>query len=340
WRTALAGVEEPTLVAPHACERASLLPEEHTTELTAELSARITGWAQAHGLTLNTVLSGVWGLLLAGLTGRQDVVFGTTVSGRPADLPGIDRTVGMFLNTVPVRVRLDRDETASGFLTRLQREQAALLPHHQLSLGAIQRTTGLGRLFDTLQVLRNTPVDQDERDRVGEALGVEGVTDVDATHFPLIFTANPGERLTFDWKFRPDAFDRATVEEHAGRLVTLLDRVTAGPDVPVRALDVLTERERGLVLGEWAATDRELPDASVADLLAERAAAVPDAVALVAGDRVWTYAELDARVNRLARLFLARGAGPDRVVALGLPRSLDMVAALFAVLRAGAAYLP
>ncbi|MER5783106.1 amino acid adenylation domain-containing protein [Streptomyces mobaraensis] len=340
WRAALAGVEEPTLVAPHARERASLLPEEHTIELTAELSARVTGWAQAHGLTVNTVLSGVWGLLLAGLTGRQDVVFGTTVSGRPADLRGIERTVGMFLNTVPVRVRLDRDETAAGLLTRLQREQAALLPHHQLSLGAIQRTTGLGRLFDTLQVLRNTPVDQDERDRVGEALGVEGVTDVDATHFPLIFTTNPGERMTLEWKFRPDAFDRATVEEHAGRLVTLLDRITAGPDVPVRALDVLTGRERGLVLGEWAATDRELPEKSVADLLAERAAAVPDAVALVAGDRVWTYAELDARINRLARLFLARGAGPDRVVALGLPRSLDMVAALFAVLRAGAAYLP
>ncbi|WP_372411626.1 amino acid adenylation domain-containing protein [Streptomyces luteireticuli] len=338
WRTALSGVEEPTLIAPHARERASLLPEEHSTELTAELSARIAGWARTHGLTLNTVLSGVWGLLLAGLTGRQDVVFGTTVSGRPADLPGIDRTIGMFLNTVPVRVRLDRDETAAAFLTRLQAEQAALLPHHQLSLGAIQRTTGLGRLFDTLQVLRNTPVDQEERDRVGEALGVEGVTDVDATHFPLIFTTNPGERLVLEWKFRPDAFDRATVEEHAGRLVSLLERITA--DVPVRALDVLTQRERDVVLGEWADTWRELPDASVAELLAERAALTPEATALVDGDRVWSFAELDAQVNRLARLFLARGAGPDRVVALGLPRSLEMVAALFAVLRAGAAYLP
>ncbi|WP_049717661.1 non-ribosomal peptide synthetase [Streptomyces caatingaensis] len=339
WRAALAGVEEPTLIAPHARERASLLPEEHSTELTAGLSARLADWARTHGLTLNTVLSGVWGLLLAGLTGRQDVVFGTTVSGRPADLPGIDRTIGMFLNTVPVRVRLDRDETAAAFLTRLQAEQAALLPHHQLSLGAIQRTTGLGRLFDTLQVLRNTPVDQDERDRIGEALGVTGVTDVDATHFPLIFTTNPGERLVLEWKFRPDAFDRATVEEHAGRLVSLLERITA-EDATIRSLDVLTERERTLVLGEWADTAHDLPEASVAHLLAERAALMPDVVALVDGERVWSFAELDAQVNRLARLFLARGAGPDRVVALGLPRSLEMVAALFAVLRAGAAYLP
>ncbi|MFH8786575.1 non-ribosomal peptide synthetase [Streptomyces roseoverticillatus] len=340
WRSALAGVDEPTLIAPQARERAALLPEQHVTELTAGLTSRLTGYARTHGLTLNTVLSGVWSLLLAGLTGRQDVVFGTTVSGRPAELTGIDRTIGMFLNTVPVRARLDRNETVVAYLTRLQDEQAALLPHHQLSLGAIQRAAGAGRLFDTLQVLRNTPVDQDERDRIGQALGVDDVTDVDATHFPLIFAANPGERIGFEWKFRPDAFDRATVEEHAGRLVALLEQITADPGVLVRRLDVLTEPERGAVLGEWAETARELPDASVADLLAERAASVPDAVALVAGERTWTFAELDAQVNRLARLFLARGAGPDRVVALGLPRSLDMVAALFAVLRAGAAYLP
>ncbi|MED7947435.1 AMP-binding protein, partial [Streptomyces sp. BE303] len=92
--------------------------------------------------------------------------------------------------------------------------------------------------------------------------------------------------------------------------------------------------------GEWAATGRELPSASVADLLAERAVSVPDEVALVFGASSWTYAELDARVNRLARLFVARGAGPEQVVALGLPRSLEMVASLFAVLRSGAAYLP
>ncbi|GAA0395145.1 amino acid adenylation domain-containing protein [Streptomyces luteireticuli] len=340
WRTALADVDEPTLIAPHARERAALLPEEHVTELSAELSSRVAAYARNHGLTLNTVLSGVWSLLLAGLTGRQDVVFGTTVSGRPAELTGIDRTIGMFLNTVPVRARLDRDETVVAYLTRLQDEQAALLPHHQLSLGAIQRAAGVGRLFDTLQVLRNTPVDQEERDRVGEALGVDGVTDVDATHFPLIFATNPGDRLEFEWKFRPDALDRATVEEHADRFVSLLRQITSDPTVVVRRLDVLTEREHGVVLGEWADTRRELPDASVADLLAERAALVPDEVALVDGGRVWSFAELDAQVNRLARLFLARGAGPDRVVALGLPRSLEMVAALFAVLRAGAAYLP
>ncbi|MER7848674.1 amino acid adenylation domain-containing protein [Kitasatospora sp. NPDC096077] len=339
WRESLAGLTEPTLLAPQARERAALLPQQVTAGISAELTARIAEFARERGLTLNTVLSGAWGLLLSGLTAREDVVFGATVSGRPAELPGIDATIGMFLNTVPVRARLDGAESVTAFLTRLQSEQTALLAHHQTGLGEIQRGTGFGRLFDTLQVLRNTPADEGVRDRIREGLGVQDVEDVDATHFPLIFITNPGEALSFEWKYRPDVFERSTVEQHAERLVSLLGQLVDHPDRPVRGLDVLTSGERGL-LGEWAATGRGLPEASVADLLAERALLVPDEVAVVQGAVAWTYAELDARVNRLARLFVARGAGPERVVALGLPRSLDMVAALFAVLRAGAAYLP
>ncbi|MGW2399598.1 amino acid adenylation domain-containing protein [Kitasatospora sp. NPDC001664] len=340
WRSALAGLEEATLLAPQARERAALLPEQVTAALSPELSARLAGYARAHGLTLNTVVSGAWALLLAGLTGRQDVVFGATVSGRPAELPGIDATIGMFLNTVPVRARLDGGERVADFLARLQREQTELLPHHQTGLGEIQRDTGLGRLFDTLQVVRNTPADDELRDRIRAALGVRQIADVDATHLPLIFITNPGEVLDFEFKYRPDVFDRETVEQHAERMVALVTALVTDPGLLVRDVDVLTVRERGLVLGEWAETGRELPDATVADLLAERAALVPTETALVFGSRSWSYAELDAMVNRLARLFTARGAGPERVVALGLPRSLEMVAALFAVLRTGAAYLP
>ncbi|MFC8722424.1 amino acid adenylation domain-containing protein, partial [Kitasatospora sp. NPDC057198] len=339
WREALAGLDGPTLLAPQARERAGLLPHSVTARLSTELTTRLGEFTRTHGLTLNTVLSGAWALLLAGLTNRQDVVFGATVSGRPAELPGIDATIGMFLNTVPVRAALDGGESVAAFLARHQAEQAALLPHHQTGLGTIQRGTGLGRLFDTLQVLRNTPADAATRADLRERLGIREVEDVDAAHFPLVFITNPGEALGFEWKYRPDVFDRTEVEQHAQRLVLLLDQLTADPDRPVRSLDVLTSGERAL-LGGWASTGRELPSASVAELLAERAVLVPGETALVFGAQAWSYAELDARVDRLARLFVSRGAGPESVVALGLPRSLDMVAALFAVLRAGAAYLP
>ncbi|MGW4379739.1 amino acid adenylation domain-containing protein [Kitasatospora sp. NPDC004531] len=339
WRRALAGLDGPTLLAPGARERAGLLPQSVTARLGRELTYELGELARVRGLTLNTVLSGAWALLLAGLTNRQDVVFGATVSGRPAELPGIDGTIGMFLNTVPVRAALDPAESVAAFLARHQDEQAALLPHHQTGLGAIQRETGFGRLFDTLQVLRNTPADEPARADLRERLGVREVEDVDAAHFPLIFITNPGEALTFEWKYRPDVFDRHEIEQHAERLIMLLAQLTADPDRPVRSLDVLTCGEREL-LGVWGATGCGVPSASVAELLAERAVLVPGETALVFGSQSWSYAELDARVDGLARLFAARGAGPERVVALGLPRSLDMVAALFAVLRCGAAYLP
>ncbi|KDN87618.1 hypothetical protein KCH_06310 [Kitasatospora cheerisanensis KCTC 2395] len=306
WQQALAGLDEPTLLAPGARERAGLLPQSVTARLSRELTGEIKEFARTHALTLNTVLSGSWALLLAGLTNRQDVVFGATVSGRPAELPGIDGTIGMFLNTVPVRAELDPAESVAAFLTRHQTEQAALLPHHQTGLGAIQRGTGFGRLFDTLQVLRNTPADEAARADLRERLGVREVEDVDAAHFPLIFITNPGEALTFEWKYRPDVFDRTEIEQHAQRLILLLAQLTADPDRPVRALDVLTAGEREL-LGEWAETGRELPPVSVAELLAERAASVPEETALVFGAESWSYAELDARVDRLARLFAARG---------------------------------
>ncbi|MFJ1709172.1 amino acid adenylation domain-containing protein, partial [Kitasatospora sp. NPDC088346] len=268
WRDALAGLDGPTLLAPQARERAAVLPEKVELAISAELTGRVAAFARDRALTLNTVLSGVWGLLLAGLTARQDVVFGATVSGRPAELPGIEGTIGMFLNTVPVRTRLRGDESVADFLVRLQAEQTELLAHHQVSLGEIQRGAGLGRLFDTLQVLRNTPADEGVRDRIRESLGVQDVIDVDATHFPLIFITNPGPALSFEWTYRPDVFDRATVQGHAERLVHLLEQLTSRPDRPVRSLYVLTVGERGLVLGEWAATSRVLPDATVADLLA------------------------------------------------------------------------
>ncbi|WP_344555936.1 amino acid adenylation domain-containing protein, partial [Kitasatospora saccharophila] len=278
WREALAGLDGPTLLAPQARERAGLLPHSVTARLSTELTTRLTEFTRTHGLTLNTVLSGAWALLLAGLTNRQDVVFGATVSGRPAELPGIDATIGMFLNTVPVRAALDGGEGVAAFLARHQAEQAALLPHHQTGLGTIQRGTGLGRLFDTLQVLRNTPADAATRADLRERLGVREVEDVDAAHFPLVFITNPGAALTFEWKYRPDVFDRTEVERHAQRLIQLLDQLTADPDRPVRSLDVLTAGERAL-LGEWASTGRELPSASVAELLAERAVSVPEETA-------------------------------------------------------------
>ncbi|WP_218038469.1 amino acid adenylation domain-containing protein [Acrocarpospora pleiomorpha] len=339
WKGALAGLEEPTLLAPGAA-LTPVIPHAVLAEPPADLGPGLLAQARRHRLTLNTLLTAAWGMVLAGATGRSDVVFGSTVSGRPAEVPGVESTIGLFLNTVPVRVRIDPEETLLALFTRLQRERSAVLAHDHLGLGEIQRAAGLGNLFDSLYVLRNFGGDEEERARITAAFGITEMDSVDGTHYPLTLVVTPDEELKVSLAYRPDVFDRPLAEAMLARFVRLLEQIAADPSAVVGRLDPLGPGERRRVLEEWNDTAHPLPDVTVAGMLEERAAADPDAPALVFGTERHTYAQLNARANRIAHLLAAKGAGPEQVVGLALPRSADMVAALFAVLKTGAAYLP
>ncbi|WP_092535120.1 non-ribosomal peptide synthetase [Amycolatopsis arida] len=338
WRRALSGLAEPTLVALADPGR-PVIPRRRHAELPAELGERLRAVARAHGLTLNALLSTAWALVLSATVGRGDVVFGATVAGRPADVPGAAGAIGMFLNTVPVRVRLDPAESVADLLRRVQAERAALMDAEYLGLGELQRESGHGTLFDTLYVLQNF-ADEDGFAALTERHGITDVGSVDATHYPLTLVVTPATPIRVALDFRPDLVAEEWAANVLARFTTVLDRLTADAGARVGALDLLLPAERRALTDQWAAADETVPTETVVDLLAEQAARTPDAVALVFGPRRLTYAELDARINRMARLLLARGAGPERVVALALPRSVEMVVALFAVLRTGAAYLP
>ncbi|MFC7728346.1 amino acid adenylation domain-containing protein [Actinomadura keratinilytica] len=343
WRDALAGLEEPTLVGPVDRALEPVIPDRCRAELPRPLTERLYEAARRHGLTLNTVFSAAWALVLSNATGRGDVVFGTAVAGRPGDVPGVESAIGMFLNTVPVRVALDPRETVPDLLRRVQGERVALMPHDYLGLGDIQQASGHARLFDTLYVLQNLG-DEDDMAGLRRRHGIVEAEGVDATHYPITFIVTPGPQVRMKLDHRPDVIDRAFAETLLRRFTTAVERLVDGLDADrpprVGALDVLEPGERRALAADWDATRRPLPGETVSEMLAAQAARTPGAIALVAKDETLTYAELDARVNRLARLLLAHGAAPERVVALALPRSADMVAALFAVLRTGAAYLP
>ncbi|MEU3748967.1 MULTISPECIES: non-ribosomal peptide synthetase [Streptomyces] len=349
WRGTLDGFDEPTLVAPSGRDAGPVIPADFDALLGQESSDRLRALARRHGLTLNTVLNAAWGLVLSAMTGRGDVAFGTAVAGRPADVPNVAGIIGMFLNTVPARIAFAPDEPLLDLLRRMQSERASVMPYEYVGLGTLQQETGHRRLFDTLFVLRSA----DGEDRAAELRarhGITGVSNVDGTHFPLTLIVTPGTRLRVTLAARPDLFDAEAAATILARFTTVLDRLgealdgapdeTEGPAARTAGVDLLLPEERAALESGRAATREDVPDETVADMLTAQVARTPDAVALVFGDRALTYAELDARINRLARLLLARGAGPETVVALALPRSIEMVAALFAVLRTGAAYLP
>ncbi|MEW1693118.1 amino acid adenylation domain-containing protein [Streptomyces sp. NPDC091265] len=343
WRRSLSGFDEPTLLAPSGRDTGPVIPVDHDTVLTAEAGELLRATARRHGLTLNTVLNAAWGLVLSAMTGRADVAFGTAVAGRPADVPNAAGIIGMFLNTIPARVAFSPDEPLLDLMRRMQSERAAVMPYEYVGLGALQQETGHRRLFDTLFVLRSA----DGEDRAAELRqrhGITGMSNVDGTHFPLTLIVTPGSRLRVTLAARPDLFDAEAATTILDRFTAVLGRLTealAG-DTPARTagVDLLLPAERTATAAAQRTGREPVPDETVADLLAAQVARTPDAVALVFGGQTLTYAELDARINRLARLLLARGAGPEKVVALALPRSIEMVAALFAVLRTGAAYLP
>ncbi|MFD3552113.1 amino acid adenylation domain-containing protein [Streptomyces goshikiensis] len=338
WRAALSGLAEPTLVAREQGAEPTI-PRRGSLDLGPELSGRLRLRAREHGLTINAVLSTAWALVLSAAVGRDDVVFGATVAGRPADVPGAETAIGMFLNTVPLRVRLRPEETVLELLRRVQSERVAVMDHEYLGLAELQRAGGLGVLFDTLYVLQNF-ADEDAFRRLADRHGIAGVDSVDATHYPMTLIVNPASTVRVKLEYRPDLIDDARATATLERYRALVERLVDGLADRVAALDLLLPAERA----DWAAAleagDRPVPNETVADMLADQVGRTPGAVALVFGEQALTYAELDARINRLARLLLARGAGPERVVALALPRSIEMVVALFAVLRTGAAYLP
>ncbi|HEY1243817.1 MAG TPA: condensation domain-containing protein, partial [Hyphomicrobiaceae bacterium] len=340
WREALAGLEEATRVAPHEPGRAPVAPEQITLALEEALSAALTRQARRHGLTLNTMLQAAWAILLGRLSGRQDVVFGVTVAGRPPEIAGIESMVGLFVNTLPLRVKLPPSKPLLALLREVQDSQSRLMAHQHLGLAEIQGLAGLGELFDTLVAFENYPVDRAGLSAEVGGLRLTGFSGVDATHYPLSLAAHAGERLQLRLSYRPDLFERGSVEAIAARLMRLLEAAVADPERAIGKLDILSPAERRTILEEWNATSRAVPAATLPALFAAQVAKTPDAVAAVFEGESLSYGELDARANRLAQHLRALGVGPEVVVGLCVERSLEMLIGLLAILKAGGAYLP
>ncbi|MFZ2173476.1 MAG: amino acid adenylation domain-containing protein, partial [Rhodococcus sp. (in: high G+C Gram-positive bacteria)] len=341
WSSSLAGFEEPTLIADlRAASAAAPSSAEITIDLPDELLTAMTELSRELGVTMNTLVQAAWGIVLGRITGRRDVVFGTTVSGRPPQVAGVESILGIFINTIPVRVRIDSADTVRALLERIQLEQIGLLDHHHVGLTEIQQGLGIGALFDTLMVYESYPLDREALTKSGdiEGLRVLDVEPHDATHYPLAIVAMTDPRLHLVAKFLPDLFHSAQVEQIMARVVRVLDAMTADAGTKVSQIDVLAADERDSLLAVRGSEDVERR--LLADILADAAAQSPDHLAVVAGDTSLTYAELDDRSNRLARVLIERGVGPETFVAVGMTRSLHSVITTWAVAKAGGAFVP
>ncbi|WP_246114156.1 non-ribosomal peptide synthetase, partial [Streptomyces montanus] len=343
WAGELDGFDDPTLLVRDKGADSHSDDIGHVdVPLSAELSLGLSACAADLGVTLNTLVQGAWAVLLGQLTGRQDVVFGATVSGRPPAVPDVESMVGLFINTLPVRVRCAPGDTFARLLGALQDRQGALLDHHHHGLTEIQQAVGTNTLFDTIVVFESYPVDHVGLSEANDTAGVAitGITPFSGTHYPVTVMADADPNLRLSLQYQPHALDRAEADTIAARFERVLRALVADPYLPVGAVDVLSPAEREQALRGSAGTSMPVPDTTVPALFAERAAATPDTVAVVSGEESLTYRELDERAERLAHGLAGRGVGPESVVAVALPRTADLVVALLGVLKAGAGYLP
>ncbi|WP_033289500.1 non-ribosomal peptide synthetase [Amycolatopsis jejuensis] len=335
WRTALAGLDEGTVLAPKSTVDR---PQRITVRLGAEFSEQVRSFARERGMTTAAVFQTAWGVLLGRLTGRRDVVFGCPVSGRPADVPGVEAMIGQLGTTIPVRVSFDPAEPVAAVLTRVQDESARLTEHHHLGLPDIQRETGA--LFDTMLVMENFPLSSRERTPLAPGLDLAGVDITDATHYPLTVIVLPGNEITLGFGYQPQAFDEATVQAYGRWLKNLLHEIVADPGRPVARIRSLGEAEEKALLQQGIGPVPSREAGTCLEEFARWVRETPDAEAVVCRDRRLTYAELDRKANQLAHALRENGVRPQDPVAVLLERDVELVVALFGVLKAGAVHVP
>ncbi|WP_406484736.1 amino acid adenylation domain-containing protein [Streptomyces sp. NBC_01563] len=327
WAEHLGGLSGPTLLAGPAPALSDALPRALTHTMSAELSDLLREAARVHGVTLNSVLTGAFGLLLGARTGRGDAVFGVTVSGREGE--GHDGIVGVLLNTVPMWTRARPDDTVGGYLTAVQAARVEAMEHEHLGLGEIQRAGGHDTLFDNLFVLQNF-LDLDAFAEMNARHGITSVRADDSTHYPFTWVVTPGDRLTVKLEHRDDD------PEGARRLLDEYLRVLEDLARSTGRLGALP----GSAPAPEPAVRTDIGTDTVVDRFDRAADRDPQRVALVADGSALTFARLQERSRAVAGVLAARGIGPETAVGLAIPRSLDSIVALFAVLRVGAAYVP
>ncbi|WP_437589099.1 amino acid adenylation domain-containing protein [Sorangium sp. So ce1000] len=349
WRDELRGFAEPTPLgverpAPDgAAALAGTGMSDALVVLPLALTEALVRLAHQHALTPNTFVQGAWALLLSRYSGQRDVVFGVTVAGRPTDLPGVETIVGLFINSLPLRVRVSPEQPLVAWLKGLLSHNYRIREFEYPPLVNVQRWSELPKgqaLFNSLLVFENAPQDPNLGKQVSQ---VQLSTEQDRVHtnYPMTVVAYPGERLGIRLSYDRRWFEHDAVQRMLGHLVQLLEEMASRPGARLGDLSLLGERERRQLLLEWNATGSAEPASpGYVALFEAQARRTPDADAVTCGGRRLSYAALNRAANHVAHALRAQGVGPDTIVAVLEQRDIELVVALLGVLKAGGAYLP
>nr|APD72044.1 non-ribosomal peptide synthetase 10 [Streptomyces sp.] len=349
WKEYLAGFTAPVRLDLPPGDPSAPQLGELIQLLDIETTARLHETARRLRVTPNAIAQSAWSLVLARYTGRDDIVFGTTVSGRPPALPQVEEMVGLFINTVPVRARLGPELPAAQLIQTVQADQFNREPFEHTPLNEIQAQAEApsgAPLFTTLCVYENYPdVRKLAKEEVASnLLGPQSRVDLRAvgsvTNYPLSVILVPGERLKLDFLFDARAISTAVAERVIRYMAQVMSELATDPDRPLREVWQVPADQRAHLLARGEGPVQKLPDQPVHTLVEQIAADAPHRTAVIADGRELTYGELVSRADTLARVLIDRGVRPGDLVGVSLSRGTELVVALLAVLTAGAGYVP
>ncbi len=346
WQKTLKGFHTPTPLVVNRPATAQPDDGEYSElnlALPTETMAALQNLARQEQLTLNTFVQGAWALLLHRYSGHDDVLFGATVSGRPPELPGSEQMVGLFINTLPVRAPINREQSVLEWLKTLQRQQIELRQYEYSPLVDVQGWSDVPRdlpLFNSILVFENYPIESAAPN--GESsLTLSDIRSVEQTNFPLTVVAGAAETLHLKIAYDGRLFAEDTIRRMLGHLGTLLQGMADDPACSPADLPLLTEAEWRQIAQDGNGRTADFPLHLPAPRLFEaQAAETPEAIAVVSEDGRLTYDELNRRANQLARYLQKRGVGPETIVGISVYRSPEMLVGIWGILKAGGAYLP
>lgn len=340
WKKQLTGLEIEATLSQPTDQGLSFRETEFKVDLPDY--EQIVSFSKREGITINSIFLGAWSILLSRYNTQSDVVFGTTVSARPEDIPGVEEIIGVFINTIPIRADLSENRSIAEFLKALQSNHFERVKHSHLSLTDIQEQSSIPAgqdLFDTLLVFENYPVDKAQFQTNGLKLGE--LVSYEQTNYPLSLTIIPTESLLIKAGYNAHVFSQEKIEAILSHLREIVRGLVSGKYEQVGSVPMITEYELELLSG-WNSTGVPLPAGGLTlDLFEDRVRQFGDRQALQYGKKILTYRELNEQANQLARVLqFEAGFDKDQFGALVMHRSEFLAIAILAIWKCGGAYIP
>ncbi|MDQ0418593.1 amino acid adenylation domain-containing protein [Croceifilum oryzae] len=341
WTEELKGFHAPTPLAMERSDHGQAQGyQENVYQLSEERSETLQEWARTNQLTLNTLVQGAWAYLMSRYSGENDIVFGVTSSGRPTELVGAEKMVGLFINTLPTRIRLSNEGSVVDWLHQIQMKEMDRRQYEYNSLVDIQGWSEVPRnsaLFHTLYIFENYPV----QGALDADLRLLDAQSAEQTNYPLTLIAMPGRQITLKLMYDRHYFDGEIIQRIQGHLAEVLIQMTKSSDVTLSEVTHLTMEEQTQLLEKWNDTGIDYSsEHMIHTLFEQQVEKTPEAIAVMHEGERLTYQELNERANQLAHYLQKCGVGQDSLVGVYMDRSLDMMVGLLGILKSGAAYVP